>query len=184
VKLVILGRFPAQLTDAVEQGLREELQVDVERIDDLPLPREAYYPPRRRYRADRLLDILERHLEGAPASTRVLGMTAVDISITNPPHRDWGVFGLGQIGGRACVISTFRLRRRARNAGHRRFRVVTTAIHEVGHTLGLRHCTEPRCIMRDAEGSIQTVDDGDGHLGPGCRRALDRLEPRRLPTGG
>ena len=207
VKLVVLGAFPDDLAAAVEQGLRDELQVAVERIDGVPLPRSAYYAPRRRYRADRLLEHMNARLAGEPATTRVLGLTSVDISTTKPPHRDWGVFGLGELGGRSCVISTYRLRRRARDEarpttmrgprplrGHparsssRRvprpldelltFRVVTTAVHEVGHTLGLPHCVEPGCVMRDAEGSIQTVDTSTGHLGPECRREIDRESPR------
>jgi len=182
VKLIILGTFPDELADAAQEGLEDELQVEVERIDGLELPESAYYPPRRRYRADRLLEFLNEHLSGEPATTRVLGLTSVDISTTKGPHRDWGVFGLGELGGRSCVISTFRLRRRARSPEHFEFRIVTTAIHEVGHTLGLEHCTEPACIMRDAEGSIRTVDTGDGHMGPDCRAELDRESPQTLPV--
>jgi archaemetzincin len=181
VKLIVLGEFDSALIDRVEAGLRAELAVDVERIEGLPLPQEAYYPPRRRYRADRLLEHLNTHLEGEPATTRVLGMTSVDISTTKPPHQDWGVFGLGELGGRSCVISTFRLARRARDTDHLTFRVVTTAVHEVGHTLGLEHCDDPGCVMRDAEGSITTVDTSTGHLGPHCTRLLDERSPRVLP---
>jgi hypothetical protein len=67
---------------------------------------------------------------------------------------------------------------------HRTFRVVTTAVHEVGHTLGLDHCVEPHCVMNDAEGSIETVDHSTGKLGQECRDELDREEPRRLALGG
>ena len=50
VTLVTLGTFPRALADAVERGLRAELQVDVQRMNDVPLPPAAYYAPRRRYR--------------------------------------------------------------------------------------------------------------------------------------
>jgi archaemetzincin len=177
VKLVALGTVPDDLFAEIATGLERELVVVVERIEGRSLPESAYYEPRRRYRADRLLAFLDDELAGEPETTRVLGITTVDISTTKPPHRDWGVFGLGMLGGRSCVISTFRLGRRARDEEHRRFRIVTTAIHEVGHTLGLEHCVEPRCVMRDAEGSIATVDSSTGELGPGCRRDLDRFAP-------
>jgi archaemetzincin len=182
VKLIVLGDFPAAMIDDVEAGLRRELEVDVERIEGLPLPQAAYYPPRRRYRADRLLEFLNDHLAGEPQTTRVLGLTAVDISTTKPPHEDWGVFGLGEIGGRSCVISSYRLSERGRRRDDLvTFRVTTTAIHEVGHTLGLEHCDDPRCIMRDAEGSIRTVDTCDGHLGPICRARIEETAPKVLP---
>ncbi len=181
VKLVVLGEFDDALAEAVAQGLRDELQVEVEMISGEPLPRRAYYRPRRRYRAERLLDHLRQRLEGAPASVRVLGLTSVDISTTKGNVRDWGILGLGDIGGRACVISSFRMRRRGlRDQAHLRFRVVSTAIHEVGHTLGLEHCLEPRGVMNDARGTIRTVDQSSGHLGPECRAELDREEPRRF----
>lgn len=180
VQLVILGQFPEHLVAAVKEGLEEELSVAVETIAPLPLPRSAYYPPRRRYRAERLLSYLNERLEGAPDSTRVLGLTSVDISTTKGRYRDWGVMGLGELGGRSCVVSSFRLRRRARDAEHLRFRVVTTAVHEVGHTLGLEHCSEAGCLMRDAHGSIQTVDSSTGDLGAGCLDELNRQSPRTL----
>lgn len=173
VKLIVLGEFPSELEDAVVAGLAAELQVEVEKIDGVELPQEAYYPRRRRYRADRLLEFLNEHLAGEPERTRVLGLTSVDISTTKPPYEDWGVFGLGELGGRSSVISIFRLRRRARDAAHLEFRIVTTAVHEIGHTLGLDHCTEPGCVMRDAEGSITTVDTSTGRLGPECRAELE-----------
>ena len=179
VKLVVLGDFPSDLRDAIAQGVEDELQVEVERMEPRRLPREAYYPPRRRYRADKLLDFLRPLLDGQPESVKVIGFTGVDISTTAHGVRDWGVFGLGDLGGRASVISTFRLRRRARNNRHFRFRVVTTAIHEVGHTLGLRHCTEDRCLMNDAHGSIRPIDNATGHLGPECRARLERFAPRQ-----
>jgi archaemetzincin len=178
VVLVTLGSFPRDLADAVAEGLRTELQVEVVRAADRPLPPSAYYAPRRRYRADRLLDNL-RPLAPPGSGLRLLGLTDVDVSVTKGSVYDWGVFGYGDLDGTASVVSTYRLRRRARDAAHLRFRVVTTAIHEVGHTLGLPHCTETRCVMRDAEGSIATVDASDGRLGPGCRAALDAAVPVR-----
>jgi archaemetzincin len=178
VYLVALGHFPARLADAVAAGLREEYGVEVERLPPVPLPERAYFAPRRRYRADKLLDHLHAVLPaGAGAGARVLGLTAVDISTSKGRAADWGVFGLGEIAGRACVISSFRLGRGARDAAHLAFRVRSTAVHEIGHTLGLPHCQEPGCVMLDAEGSIANTDGGTGHLGPGCRGKLHRLSP-------
>ena len=72
------------------------------------------------------------------------------------------------------------MRRRARDPEHALWRMTTTAVHEAGHVLGLPHCGEARCLMRDAEGTMATVDAGDGSLGPECRRLLERESPRRF----
>jgi len=182
VKLVVLGDdFPEGLDAAIAEGLERELQVRVETMPARPLPEEAYYAPRRRYRADTLLEHLGPLLEDAPPHVKVLGFTARDISTTARGAYDWGVFGLGDLGGRSAVLSTFRLRRRVRDQDHFRFRVVTTAVHEVGHTLGLEHCTEHRCVMNDAHGSIRPVDESTGSLGRECRAEMERLAPR-LPA--
>jgi len=173
VELVVLGApVRSKLIDAIEVGLRAELGVHVVRLPRMKLPKSAWYPPRRRYRADQLLVFLARQAAGSPVGTRILGITRVDISTTKGRHADWGVFGLADLGGPAGVISTFRLRRNAKDAAQVTFRVVSTAIHETGHTLGLPHCTEPRCVMQDAEGGITNTDTGTGALGPGCRARL------------
>ena len=174
LRVVVLGPVPTALVEAVKEGLEAGLPVRVTQVDRRRLPRAAWYAPRRRYRADKLLTHLAGLVGDAPG-TRVVGLTAADISTTKGRHRDWGVFGLAHLGGPAAVVSTFRLKRTARDQAHVRFRVVSTAVHEAGHTLGLPHCEEPRCVMQDAQGSIANTDEGTGKLGPACAAELQRL---------
>jgi archaemetzincin len=183
VVLVELGpAFPADLRLAVEEALRDELAVDVVWHERIPLPRAAWYAPRKRWRADVLLDHLLALVPDAPASTRVLGLTTKDISTTKGEHHDWGVFGLGLMPGQAAVISSHRLRRGAKDREQLRFRVASTAVHEVGHTFGLDHCPEARCPMQDAQGGIANTDTSTGHLGPQCRAELEAGHPLRDPA--
>jgi archaemetzincin len=177
VVLVSLGAVDADLVDEVERSLRTHLQVEVRRIDGLKLPRSAFYAPRKRWRADKLLDFLLEQIPGAPPTTRILGLTASDISTTKAPFADWGIFGLGYAPGQAAVVSSFRLARKAKDRAHVLARVRNTAIHEVGHTFGLQHCTELRCPMQDAEGGIANTDSSDPQLGPECRAELDAAFP-------
>ena len=145
--------------------------MDITMLPRTPLPSDAYYPPRSRYRAEKLLD----HLLAALPSDgfRVLGLTGHDISTTKDEYEDWGILGLATVDGEACVISSFRARRGSKNAEHARIRLGKTAVHEIGHTLGLPHCPNQGCLMEDARGTVATTDT-EYDLCPDCRARLER----------
>jgi archaemetzincin len=166
-----LGPVKADLIEAAQAGLRAQYGAEVRVAAPRALPKHAYHPPRRRYRADRLIDWLRDEHRADPAPLRVIGLTAVDVSTTKGRHADWGVFGLGHLGGRAAVVSSFRLRKGAKDRAQIRARVAHTVIHEAGHTLGLPHCEEAGCIMQDARGSIRNTDTART-IGPACRARL------------
>lgn len=155
----------------VRDALLAFFDVDVVVLPAHALPHSAYYPPRKRYRAEKLLPFLEsiRPQDGA----RLLGLTSVDISTTKGPHRDWGVLGLANIDGTVCVLSTFRTHKKSRNREHARVRLGKTAVHEVGHTLGLEHCPNAGCLMQDARGTVLTTDH-EYDLCADCRGRLSR----------
>jgi archaemetzincin len=102
---------------------------------------------------------------------RILGLTGADISTTKGRFHDWGVLGLGDEPGTATVISSFRCRKKARDAAHARERLAKVAVHELGHSFGLDHCPTPGCLMNDAEGKVSSVDD-ESDLCPRCRARL------------
>lgn len=141
---------------AVVDAIGAFFTVPVAMREPLDLPKAAYYPPRGRYRAERLLEFL-----AANVTTRAhvaLGLTTVDISTTKGRIADWGILGLATLDGRSAVLSSFRCRRGAPDASHARERFAKTAVHELGHSFGLPHCATPGCLMHDGEGSVLTSD--------------------------
>ncbi len=175
-----MGRsLPQRDVVAVKKALVAFTGLEVRLLKRVPMPKAAWYRPRRRWRAEKLLDFLAPRL---PADgLRILGLAAADISTTKGAVHDWGVIGLATLDGRACVISRFRCRKRSRGAAHARIRLAKTAVHEIGHTLGLDHCPTRGCLMEDARGKVATTD-GEYDYCPRCRKRLHdsgyRLPPK------
>jgi archaemetzincin len=110
----------------------------------IKFPVNAFYAPRNRYKADSLIKFLSNHTDEGYIS---IGLTIQDISTKKDDIKDWGVMGLGYCPGKACVVSSYRIK--GKNRQEKIFKVVA---HEFGHTLGLQHCSSRNCLMRDAEG--------------------------------
>ena len=142
--------------ELVQGALTAMIGLDTRLLPRADLPAAAFYPPRRRYRAEKLLDFLDARLPAG--GTRILGLTGADISTTKGAVPDWGVLGLGRLAGASSVISEFRCRMKSRGAAHARTRLAKVAVHESGHTLGLEHCPTRGCLMEDAEGAVATCD--------------------------
>ena len=117
----------------------------------IPLPKSAFYAPRNRYRADSLIEFLDRN---TPAGQATIGLTILDISCTDSRSPDWGIFGYSYCPGKACIASSYRLR--GMDKIDQLFKV---AIHELGHTQGILHCPDKHCFMQDAEGRNTTVNE-------------------------
>jgi archaemetzincin len=163
-----LGPGSAGLADHASRALLAFYAVSVRVAPEAPLPRAAYYGKRGRYRAEKLL----AHLDEIHASAfRGMGLTATDISTTKGAVADWGILGLASMDGRACVLSAFRCRRRARSQAHAVERLGKTAVHELGHTFGLPHCPSRGCLMEDGKGTVRTTD-GETDLCVECRKRL------------
>lgn len=109
----------------------------------IEFPKNSLNQARTRHRADSLIRFLSAQTKPGYLT---IGLTTRDISTTkNTP--DWGIMGLGFCPGKSCIASSFRLH--GKNKMEKLFKV---AIHELGHTQGLKHCPVNDCLMHDAEG--------------------------------
>ena len=152
-----LGKeLPYEDIALVQQALTEFYNVQIRVLPRVDLPEQAYYEPRRRYRAEKILPFLLEKLPGD--GDRILGLTGVDISTEKGRIKDWGVLGLADPGGKECIVSAFRCHKRSMEGVPAPIVLAKVAVHEVGHTLGLDHCTTRGCLMEDAGGLALTCD--------------------------
>ncbi|MCW5943623.1 MAG: matrixin family metalloprotease [Fimbriimonadaceae bacterium] len=150
---------------AVHEALEAKYNVRVVVAAGQPMPKDAYYPPRKRYRADRIIESLAKRPEW-----RVIGVTDKDVSAAAHGVKDYGLMGLGYIGGRSCVVSSFRAKRH----------IGRVAVHEFGHTLGLDHCPTPKCLMRDGEGTGRNIIGSDRFCDE-CAKTIAKWLRRPVP---
>jgi len=133
------------------------------------LPNSAFYEPRQRYRADKLIQYLKENHD----AEKIIGLTNKDISTTSGKYEDWGIMGLAYRPGKSCIVSTFRTFSNAKSEEHKKQRIKKVVFHEFGHTLGLPHCENSKnCLMRDAEGKVSTVDEATGF----CSKCKSKIQ--------
>lgn len=171
-----LGKVNAADIACVKVGIEALYAVIVEVLPEKPLPKTAYYAPRQRYRADKLLDYLTS--ETPDRFDKVVGIATQDISATKGAITDWGLFGLAELGERACVVSTFRLRSGKATEPLFQIRLVKVVNHELGHTFGLEHCPTMGCMMQEGGGKIATID---GEAGAPCTACIRQMSFLRSP---
>jgi len=170
--LIVHFEWPAGVEPLVQLGVRLENPFRCE-VRVLPEPiqvadcfdsRRAQYDSRR---------ILERLLPLA-GDGLVLGVTDMDLYL---PVFTF-VIGQALLGGRAAVISAYRLRQElygfAADAERLATRMEKEALHELGHCHGLVHCLDSRCIMY-AAATVSDVDLRQARFCPRCQRALSAV---------
>jgi archaemetzincin len=190
-------RADLALLDEVAAELAGAFRISC-RVQEAPLDAAAAFDAARgQYHSTRILEILGRV---APAASRrealqrddaVLGITPLDLFV---PVLTF-VFGEAQLGGRCALVSTHRLRDEfyglPENLDLLRERTVKEAFHELGHTMGLSHCDDWRCVMASAH-AVERIDAKGFGFCARCRevvtaavggRTTDRaegdFEPRR-----
>jgi archaemetzincin len=168
VRLIPLGDVEPELLEVVSKAIAARVEARVEIAPREELPSDAFYKPRRRWRAERLLEFLDSKSAGA---WKVIGVTSAEISTTKGAIFDWGIAGLGAIGGKPCVVSAYLYKKYSKSRAVMLRRFADFGVHEFGHTLGMPHCESKGCVMADAKGNaIKSADESSGNYCEPCRK--------------
>ena len=153
--LVPVGQVERIQLTALAEGLAAHLGVACSIHPDGLDPGFAYNPLRGQYHST---EILKRLVQDTPAgSWRVLGVTEYDLYI---PIMTF-VFGEAQLEARGALVSLHRLRQEfyglPSDLQLLNQRLLKESIHELGHTLGLRHCADYQCAMSPSH-AVEKID--------------------------
>jgi archaemetzincin len=114
--------------------------------------------------------ILQR-LAGTANGSRILAVAPCDLYV---PILTF-VFGEAQVEGDCAVVSTARLREEFYGLPPREDllheRLVKESVHELGHTFGLRHCDNWRCVMASSY-AVERIDVKGAEFCQDCRSSI------------
>jgi archaemetzincin len=145
----------------------EYLTNNVNILKSLPVPSSAYNPKREQYLAEEFLQF-----ELDEPYDKLLVITDVDLYSGNLNF----VFGIAEVLGKRAIISVHRLKDSDELYNDR---VLKEAVHELGHTFGLKHCPNPKCVMHFSN-CLKDTDIKDWRFCHRCSDLLERLSSREI----
>ncbi|HUL17435.1 MAG TPA: archaemetzincin [Terriglobales bacterium] len=127
----------------------------------------AYDATRGQYYSTALL--LQLATRNPDNNRHLVGISGVDLYV---PILTF-VFGEAQLAGNCAIVSLYRLREEfyglPPSPELEQERLLKVTVHELGHTLGLRHCTDWRCVMASTH-SAERMDIKSAEFCSICKR--------------
>jgi len=178
VRLLPVGKLEPSLLDGLRSGISRRFNARCELlpIEFDPIP--AYHAERQQFHSSEILQAMQAF--DRPEGCHLLGITSVDLYIPILKY----VFGEAQVGGPCAIVSFHRLRQEFYGLDHDEAllseRLLKECIHELGHTLDLRHCQDYRCAMASAH-AVEWIDLRESSLCDACQKQVNsRHSPGKL----
>jgi archaemetzincin len=125
---------------------------------------QAYDPERKQYHSSRLLAALGK----SEREERIVGIVDVDLYV---PRLNF-VFGEADVASGAAIVSLCRLKQEYYGLAPDEClfleRATKEIVHELGHTFGLGHCSNSKCVMHFSN-SLADTDLKEAHFCSMCR---------------
>jgi archaemetzincin len=165
LQLLPVGAVDARLLDWLRQALQEKFQVQAEILAPALDISFALHSERQQYHSSEILAAMQSYKQRD--TWKLLGITSQDLYI---PILTF-VFGEAQVGGTAAIVSYHRLRQDfyglPEDLDVLANRVLIEAVHELGHTLHLKHCDDYQCAMAPSH-AVEWIDLKDSGYCESC----------------
>ncbi len=173
ISILPIGDIEEDVLLHTRKELEDEFNLQVVIEEAVEYSNYAYSKRRKQHSSTQILD--EIYKIKPPECGRVLGIIDVDLYV---PELTF-VFGEADITKQIAIISLTRLRQGFDDLPEDiilfKERTITEAVHELGHTYGLRHCENKDCVMYFSS----TLGDTD-QKGPNfCNTCKDQLNQIR-----
>ena len=174
VGLLPVGRIDVRLLEHLQLAIPRSLAVKCEILPVAFDPAPAYHAERQQFHSSEILQKIRGLVR--PRDWRLLAIADVDLYIPILKY----VFGEAELRGPCAVISAYRLRQEFYGLDSDedllRERLLKESIHELGHTLDLRHCQGYECAMASAH-AVEWIDLRGSTFCDSCRRQVESKIP-------
>jgi archaemetzincin len=166
--LVPIGEIDQKVIQFLQDDLYTVFKKPVGIGKGMPKPDYAFHKKRNQYLSTAILNSIMEQKEYA-SYEKILGIVDHDLFV---PELN---FVFGEASKKVAIISLTRLRQtfyqlpEDQTLFHQR--VLTEAVHELGHTYGLGHCKNPRCVMFFSN-SLMDTDRKGPKFCPTCQSKL------------
>jgi archaemetzincin len=138
LEIIPMGRLNSMALSVIAANAQAILGLNTRIFPDQPEPEFAFMARRGQYEAGKIVRALTANSDHVPLRLAVVGVDIYTPILTY-------IFGESQLGGKAAVISLFRLQNKNLEEAYNR--AAKIALHEIGHLLGIVHCEAADCLM-------------------------------------
>ena len=158
IGIVAVGEVPQPVLAYISEGLTRiypdtntiVLEISISSLES------SYDEKRRQHNSTIILNTISSRLEKETGFDSVLGIIDADIFTVGLNY----VFGEALSPGKVALVSLWRLKPEFYSADPDvslyNQRILKETIHEIGHTLGLKHCLRSYCIMHFSNSIFDT----------------------------
>jgi archaemetzincin len=171
ITLISFGYFRKDILEKIGEDVKREFLLAVNIREGHVDLSEFYDSSRHQYNGNLLLKLV--HAKFSTDSYKTIGLFSVDLYI---PILTF-IFGQAMLNGNTGIASLYRLSNERygmpANEALLLERFGKEVIHELGHTFGLVHCSNPDCVMRSST-YVEDIDQKSANL---CIKCSTTMRP-------